>query len=125
MEEAQLLAERIAIIDHGRIQAIDTPHALIAQHAGSGTVRFSTDQPVERADLERIPSVIAATQADGSEVEGAGAYAYQLRASDPDAVLPELLALSQRSGVGLRAVEVLHGTLEDVFLQIAGRELRD
>jgi ABC-2 type transport system ATP-binding protein len=125
MEEAQLLAERIAIIDHGRIQAVDTPQALIAQHAGSGTVRFTTDQPVELAELERIPSVIAATEADASEVERAGAYAYELRASDPDAVLPELLVLSQRSGVGLRALEVLRGTLEDVFLEITGRELRD
>jgi ABC-2 type transport system ATP-binding protein len=39
MEEAELLAQRIAIIDHGRIQALDTPRALIAQHAGSGAAR--------------------------------------------------------------------------------------
>jgi ABC-2 type transport system ATP-binding protein len=125
MEEAELLADRVAIIDHGRIQALDTPRALIAQHAGSGAVRFATDQPVELEELERIPGAIGATEKSDGQVHGAGACTYELRASDPDVVLSELLALSQRSGVGLRSVEVLHGTLEDVFLQITGRELRD
>jgi ABC-2 type transport system ATP-binding protein len=125
MEEAELLADRVAIIDHGRIQALDTPRALIAQHAGSGALRFSADQPVELGELERIRGVASATESGDRRADGADAYAYQLRAGDPDAVLPELLAFAQRAGFALRAVEVLSGTLEDVFLQITGRELRD
>jgi hypothetical protein len=48
-----------------------------------------------------------------------------LRVEDPDAVLSKLLSFSQRDRVNLRAVEVQRGTLEDVFLEITGRELRD
>jgi len=125
MEEAELLADRIAIIDHGRIQAIDAPQALIGRLAGTGAVRFATDQPVDLSQLERIADVIGAAQRNGTGVDGAGAFSYELRVGVPDAVLPELLAFSQRAGVGLRALEVLRGTLEDVFLQITGRELRD
>jgi ABC-2 type transport system ATP-binding protein len=125
MEEAQLLANRVAIIDHGRIQALDTPQALIAEHAGTGTVRFSADQPLDLGPLEQLPGVVSATETEDARGDGAGAYGYQLRTRDPDAVLPELLAFGQRAGFGVRALEVLAGTLEDVFLKVTGRELRD
>lgn len=125
MEEAQLLADRIAIIDHGRIQALDTPQALIARHAGSGAIRFAADGPVKVEELERIPGVQDAADTSSAPAAHGAAYGYRLRARDPEAVLPELLAFSQRAGVGLRSLEVLPGTLEDVFLQITGRELRD
>jgi ABC-2 type transport system ATP-binding protein len=128
MEEAELLAERIAIIDHGRIQALDTPQALISLYAGPGTIHFGTEGPVERDALERIPGVHHAAETSASQPDDGdrgSAYTYQLRVRDPDAVLPELLAFSKRADVGLRSVEVSPGTLEDVFLQITGRELRD
>ena len=125
MEEAQLLAGRIAIIDHGRIQALDTAEALIAQHAGLGAIRFAVDAPMAIEELQRLAGVQDVTHADGGEAADGRAYAYQLRVRDPDAVLPELFALSQASGVAVRSLEVLPGTLEDVFLQVTGRELRD
>ena len=125
MEEAQLLAERIAIIDHGRIQALDTPQALIGRFAGSGAIRFTTEARVELDELRRIPGVQGAAEARAAQTGGGAVFGYQVRVGDPDAVLPELLAFSQRVHVGLRSVELLPATLEDVFLAITGRELRD
>jgi ABC-2 type transport system ATP-binding protein len=125
MEEAELLADRVAIIDHGRIQALDTPHALIGRYAGSGAIRFATDAPVELDALERLRGVEEVAETSVAQTDGAGAFGYQLRVGDPGAVLPALLAFSQDAAAPLRSLQVLPGTLEDVFLQITGRELRD
>ena len=125
MEEAELLCERVAIIDHGRVQAIDTPAALIAGLEEVGTIRFATERPVDRDELARLPGVLNVSEIQAAQDDSVAAYAFELRAPDPDAVLPELLAFSQRDGLGLRALELLPGTLEDVFLQLTGRELRD
>lgn len=124
MEEAELLCERVAIIDHGRVQAIDTPEALIAGLPDAGTIRFTTENRIDREELDGLPGVLGVTEARAPS-DGARAYAYQLRTPDPDAVIDGLLAFSQRNGLRLRALEVLPGTLEDVFLQLTGRELRD
>jgi ABC-2 type transport system ATP-binding protein len=125
MEEAELLADRIAIIDRGRIQAIDTPEELIAGLDGAAKLRFATDHAVAVEELERLPGVEAALETRAAHADGAGAYAYELRAPDAEGGLPELLAWAQRHGGRLRALEVLPGTLEDVFLALTGRELRD
>jgi ABC-2 type transport system ATP-binding protein len=125
MEEAELLADRVAIIDHGRIQAIDGPDALIARLANTGTIRFATDQPVAVTDFHRLTGVAHAAETRASDVDGAGAYAYALRTPDPEAVLHELLAWSRGHAVALRALDVRPGSLEDVFLNLTGRALRD
>ncbi len=127
MEEAELLADRVAIIDRGRIQAIDSPEALIARLDGAAKVRFATDRAVAVGELERLRGVESAleTRASHGAGAGAGAYGYELRASDAEAVLVELLAWAQQGGGRLRALEVVPGTLEDVFLEFTGRRLRD
>jgi ABC-2 type transport system ATP-binding protein len=125
MEEAELLADRVAIIDRGRIQAIDTPEGLIARLDGAGKVRFATDRPAGLAELERLAGVEAAVETRASQTDGAGAYAYELRTPDAEGALTELLAWAQRSAARLRALEVMPGTLEDVFIALTGRELRD
>jgi ABC-2 type transport system ATP-binding protein len=125
MEEAELLADRVAVIDHGRIQALDTPERLIARLEGTGGIRFATERPIESGELEALPGVDGATETRASQVDGVGAFVYELRATDPESVLPELLEWSGRDGIGLRSLEVLRGTLEDVFLELTGRELRD
>src|ERR671918_1946898 len=57
MEEAELLADRVAIIDHGRSRAIDTPRALIARLNGVGHVEFATAARLETAELARLPRI--------------------------------------------------------------------
>jgi ABC-2 type transport system ATP-binding protein len=125
MEEAELLADRVAIIDHGRIQAIDTPEALIARLDGVSTIRFATDRVVPLSELERLRGVDRAAETRASAVDGVGAWAYELQAPDQQQALRELLAWSGRKRVELRAVEAVPGTLEDVFLALTGRTLRD
>ncbi len=125
MEEAELLADRVAIIDHGRIQAIDSPQALIAGLDGAGAVRFAADRPLPVAQLDRLPGVEAARALNGSDSDGAGTYTYELRATDPEILLPELLAWSRGENARLRGLEIEPGTLEQVFLELTGRALRD
>ncbi|MGH2845473.1 MAG: ABC transporter ATP-binding protein [Thermoleophilaceae bacterium] len=125
MEEAELLADRVAIIDDGRIQAIDTPEALIARLDGAGKIRFATERAIDPGALRDLHGVEEAAETRASQVDGAGAYAYELRGADPEAVLFELMAWSRRNGIGLRALEVAPGTLEDVFLDLTRRALRD
>ena len=125
MEEAELLADRVAIIDNGRIQALDTPEALIARLDGMSTIRFAADRALAVGELERLRGVEQAAETRASAVDGAGAWAYELQAPDQQQALRELLAWSGREQVELRAVVAVPGTLEDVFLTLTGRTLRD
>lgn len=125
MEEAELLADRIGVIDHGAIQAIDTPERLISSLAGTGKIRFATDRAVPTEELEGLPGVERAAETRASEVNGTGAYTYELRGPDHEGALYELLAWSRGQDVALRALEVVPGSLEDVFLNLTGNELRD
>ncbi len=84
MEEAELLCERVAIIDHGRVQAIDSPAALIAGLAETATIRFATERPVDHAELERLAGVQGVSEPRAADGDGTGVYSDQLRVSDPD-----------------------------------------
>ncbi|MGH2962665.1 MAG: ABC transporter ATP-binding protein [Solirubrobacterales bacterium] len=125
MEEAELLADRVAIIDGGRIQAIDTPETLIARLDGAGKIRFAAERRVDPNALRGLRGVEDALETRVFQVDGAGAYAYELRGADPEGLVFELLAWSRRDGIRLRALEVAPGSLEDVFLELTGRALRD
>jgi ABC-2 type transport system ATP-binding protein len=125
MEEAELLADRVAVIDQGRIQAIDTPEALIARLDGVGKIRFAADRALPVVELERLHGVQQAAETRASALNGGGAWAYELQAPDQQRALFELLAWSQRERVELRAFEAVPGSLEDVFLSLTGRALRD
>src|SRR5919106_302248 len=125
MGEAELLADRVAIIDHGRIAAIDTPRALIGQLDGQGHIEFAAMRdidPSELAALTGITDVVAKANGTTSEV---GPAVYQLAISEPRTAVSSLLGWSEARGVELRGLEVVPGSLEDVFLQLTGRELRE
>ena len=125
MEEAELLADRVAIIDHGKIQAVDTPRALIGRLNGSGRIQFATTSPVQIAELARLPGVTEAASRDNGDAAAVGPATYELRVTEPKAAVSAVLEWSQRRGVELRGLEVVPGTLEDVFLQLTGRALRE
>ncbi|MGH2450407.1 MAG: ABC transporter ATP-binding protein [Candidatus Limnocylindria bacterium] len=126
IEEAELLADRVAIIDHGRIAAIDTPRSLIGELDGMGHIHFATPQPVQTDELAGLAGVTAVTASGNGAVPGSPIPAsYQLQITEPRTAVGALLDWSQRQGVELRGLEVVPGTLEDVFLQLTGRELRE
>lgn len=124
MEEAELLADRIAIIDHGEIQAVDTPRGLIGRLEGAGSIQFATTSPVDAAELARLGGVTSASTGNG-EGPVVGPVTYQLQITEPKTAVSSVLDWSGRTGVELRGLEVMPGTLEDVFLQLTGRELRE
>lgn len=125
MEEAELLADRVAIIDHGELQAIDTPRGLISQLADSGSIQFATTGPVDVFELSNLAGVTnaVATQNGGASVVGPASY--ELRITHPKDAVTSVLDWSNQHGVDVRGLEVVPGTLEDVFLQLTGRELRE
>ena len=110
MDEAERLATRLAVIDHGKMIASDVPHVLIAQHVEPEVVEVYGDEA--RAWGETHGRALA----DRIEITGETAFCY---ARDPQPLLQTLLAQS--------GVRYLHrpANLEDLFIKLTGRELRD
>ncbi|MGH2657479.1 MAG: ABC transporter ATP-binding protein [Actinomycetota bacterium] len=126
LEEAELLADRVAIIDHGRIRAIDTPRDLIGRLDGVGHIEFATSNRVNTAELAGLAGVSAATaKSNGEGPAVMGPTTYKLEVIEPKTAVTALLNWSEGRGVEVRGLEVVPGTLEDVFLQLTGRELRE
>jgi ABC-2 type transport system ATP-binding protein len=111
LEEAQRIADRVAIIDHGRLVALGTPAQLTA-HAGAGTVHFRTRAPIGLAALEALPGALQARE------EGAGAYS--MSGEDPHELLIEVALWSRASGNAVTHLHVEQASLEDVFLTLTG-----
>jgi ABC-2 type transport system ATP-binding protein len=119
MEEAEILCDRVAIIDQGTIRALDTPLGLINQLPDAYRIRFSATKPVDEGSLRRLPGV--------SEVSTSmnGAHDYELRVAQAQETLPAFVRWASRSGVEIAGVQVVPATLEDVFLSFTGRSLRE
>ncbi|HYA00889.1 MAG TPA: ABC transporter ATP-binding protein [Candidatus Binatia bacterium] len=158
MEEAERLCDRVAVIDHGRIVAMDTPRRLVAEHAAGTTIEF---EPIAGLDAETLRSLPGVDRV-------AHAARVSLTTRTPEAVLHALLdpqapwarvataagaatvgagasgdgmtggaavgagSASGEAGNGnggtgtvIRDLMVRHGTLEDVFLRLTGRSLRE
>lgn len=114
MEEAQRLCDRVAIMDHGRIVALDAPRALIRAHAPKTTVAVTMgDGAVAFASL---PGVQAVEQANGE---------VRLSTSDPLQTVQALIALRGGGQASFSQLRVEEASLEDVFLQLTGRRLRE
>jgi ABC-2 type transport system ATP-binding protein len=111
MEEAEALCDRVAIVDQGRVVALDTPQGLIANHANGIRVRFSTKQD-DLTWLKAVPHVNGVTRHNGRvEVEGNGP------------VLALVAAALVERGLTPLDLRVEQPTLEDVFLRITGRPM--
>ena len=119
MEEAQVLCDRVAIIDHGKIRAIDTPLGLIHELPAAYRILFATKDEVDHEELRRLPGV--------GQVEPVllGGFNVQLAVERAQVTLPAFLEWAKDSGVAVDDVQVLPATLEDVFLSLTGRSLRE
>jgi ABC-2 type transport system ATP-binding protein len=119
LEEADTMAERVMIIDHGRVIADDTPAKLKADLAGD-RIAIALDRPDDagttREAAERLTPVHA------FEVDGA---AIRLRVPRGAEVLPAFLRELDHRGISIRSAEVTRPTLDDVFLTLTGRSLRE
>lgn len=114
MEEAERLADRVVIIDHGRVVATGTQAELYAAHAAAPMLAVEFDAPPTAEQLAGLPGVLGCKLA-GVRVE------FGLAELNPGALLTELVA----RGLQVRSVATARATLEDVFLALTGRQLRD
>lgn len=115
MEEAEELCHRVAIIDHGRIIALDTPQNLIAGLDAETRVVFSTaDRPDDDA-LRGIPGVQRVSRSEGQVVVfGKG-----------DGLLVRVVMALESCRIRFRDLRLERPNLEDVFLALTGKEMRD
>ena len=119
MEEAAKLCDRIGIIDDGHLIAEGTADHLIRAHGGHDKVHLAC----ERADLDTLSEACRNVKGIHGVHEMEGHL--ELTTEDGPAVLPALVGVATRHGVELTGVEVRSPNLEDVFLSLTGKELRD
>jgi len=117
MEEAQTLCDRVGIMDLGKIVALDTPLNLINKLRAAAIINFHTDREFPIFELQKIEGVY--------EVEHLGNHSYHLHAGKGVEVLPKINALAKKKNIKIEDEEVLHATLEDVFLELTGKALKE
>jgi ABC-2 type transport system ATP-binding protein len=124
MEEADLLSDRIGIIDQGRIIALDTPAALKQRIGQRDALRLEVAgwQPELAGRLQQVPGVAGlATRYLGTD----SVWELSLQAQDGRAALPNIIEQLGRGGSRIVNLKVAEPTLEDVFIQLTGKALRD
>jgi ABC-2 type transport system ATP-binding protein len=117
MEEAEVLCKRIGIIDHGKILALDTPHALTSSVGEASTL--SADIELEDEHIEKIK-----TLKDVTSVSYVGGR-LDIQTTQPQQTLADLQLIAVSAGQSLRDVNIRQPNLEDVFLSMTGRKIRD
>ena len=117
MEEAEHLCDRVAIMDEGRIVALDTPANLVASLDVPYEVKVATGESGSVDELRGLAGVRDARVDDDG--------AYRLSSSDAAATVPAAIAWAASAGATLTHLEVIPANLEDVFLSLTGRRLRD
>ena len=125
LEEADVLCDRLMIMDHGLIVAEGTPRALKQEVAGDAIVislradgQGPGDHGAQRAaPVLRAEPYVRELTADGGQV--------RLYVDDGGTALPQLIRLLDASGIGVRSISMSEPTLDDVFLRQTGRSLRD
>ena len=119
MEEADQLCDRVAIMDHGRILALDTPSALKQSVQADTVVTVKTAGDTARlAELlsQEVAGVTRTRQIDGG---------LQLHMQGTDRLVPRIVLAAERGGFDLVDLSVAEPSLETVFINLTGKELRD
>jgi ABC-2 type transport system ATP-binding protein len=118
MDEAERLCDRVAIVDHGRTIALGTPPELIAGLRAEHVLEFALAEGAlpEEAALQQLEGVCRADRRDGT---------YRLQVEELHRVMPALLQELRRQGAQLAELRTHSATLEDVFVSLTGRHLRD
>jgi ABC-2 type transport system ATP-binding protein len=119
MDEADRLCNRIAIVDHGKLVALDSPEALKASMPGSNVIEVQFDNPP--ADwgqrLRALPEV--------TSVQNESAGMFRVLTGNGSRTTTDLVGMAVEAGVAVRTLTVQNTTLDDVFVHYTGRQLRD
>ncbi|MEZ5317924.1 MAG: ABC transporter ATP-binding protein [Vicinamibacterales bacterium] len=124
MEEAERLCDRVAIMDHGHVIARGTPRTLIASLGAEHVVEFAAGAaagPVDLDVLRGLPGVRDVTRGDALDA----LHLVRVQTSALHLTVPALLQALDRQGLRLDQLTTHSATLEDVFVSLTGRHLRD
>jgi len=134
MDEAALLADRVGIMDHGKLLALDTPEALMRSLEGEGTLELAADRPaggnvVEALaalqGVDRVEPIHAAANGDAPDAPESQPLRVRLYlAGDAALLVAPAAAVLADHGLSLQDVKLRAPTLEDVFIHLTGRTLR-
>jgi ABC-2 type transport system ATP-binding protein len=121
MDEAERLCDQVAVVDQGRVIALGSPRELIAELGGEHIVEFTLDEdnerpPPEPVSLGDLPAVRSVRK---------DAEHFCLSVTEPHIALPALLERLRETGHRLAGLTTRHASLEDVFVTLTGRHLRD
>lgn len=116
MEEAQRLCDRVAIMDQAKIIALGTPLELIATYTKTSKIKFNADKEIAADKLQTLPSVAQVA---------ANHRTHELYVTNAEDTLHSLIEFSKQQGFHLTSLQVSQATLEDVFLNLTGRKLRE
>ncbi|MFE0250081.1 ABC transporter ATP-binding protein [Streptomyces sp. NPDC059010] len=107
MEEAQRLCDRIAVIDKGRVAALDTPAGLIRRSAGATVISFTPSAPLDERDLNALPALASVEHRDG-----------RITLAGTDETVNAVLTLLARTHITAHQLRVNDATLDDAFLDL-------
>lgn len=116
MDEAERLCDRVAVVDHGKRIALGTPNELKRSLGGEQIIEVAAAEALDEVEMAGLPGVTAVRP-------HAGGYALTVNALHES--VPALLAMAERGGAQLSKLATHEATLEDVFVHLTGRHLRE
>jgi len=116
IEEAERLCDRVAIVDHGKVIALGTPRELKARSGGTTRIEVRLSKPESNGVLNNLEGVTDAREVDGS---------YVMHSNRPPQTIVSLVKHLEIQGNELVSLEIASPSLEDVFIEMTGRRLRD
>jgi ABC-2 type transport system ATP-binding protein len=118
MDEAERLCDHVAIVDHGKVIALGSPAELIARLGGEHLIEFAlgNGRSIEEEKLQALPAVVSVRREDDN---------YCLAVTAPHITIPALLQRLESGQYDLARLTTRHASLEDVFVTLTGRHLRD
>lgn len=116
IEEAERLCDRVAIVDHGKVVALGTPRELKSRAGGATRIEVRLSKPESDEKLKTLDGVADARQVDGT---------YVIHSNRPPKTIVDLVKHLESDGNELVSLEIASPSLEDVFIEMTGRRLRD
>jgi ABC-2 type transport system ATP-binding protein len=116
MEEAERLCDRLAIVDHGEIIATNPPETLIIQHFKEEAIEFELDQHIDEEVFRQVAGITNAQVENGK---------WTIYSSEVPITISALMELVKQRNIQLTNLYVRRATLEDVFLKLTGRKIRE
>ena len=119
MDESEILCDRVAIVDHGRIIALGTPQELIGSLGAEHVIEFAVEDATTPIEIDALRAL------DGVRAARSLALGYELQVSALHKTVPTLLAFVTQHGGTLTQLTTHSASLEDVFVSLTGRQLRN